>query len=261
MFKIEIDGMTKSLYYSYLMCPMKFKIEAIDCLHQKSSIALLLGTYGHKMIETKRRKDKFILPNVKEGKSVGFLIKSIINILVPAYFQFWSKEEKGKHQPEIIFDVQALARWRLRGRIDDLINDTILDTKFKGRVDDEGIENLLPLNLDGLFLCYANKKHKFILDVVKYPQIKEGKLPDLKKLAKEVQNNPEEYFKRWEMTYTEKDLEYFETELDYNLDKIQKGVFTRNLAACWHCEFSRYCSHGIKSGLIRQEPFSELKEV
>jgi hypothetical protein len=259
-YQIEKNGITKSLLSAYLQCPVRFKL-LTNGYSWKPSVSMMLGTYGHKMIETKRKTGKLICPPVKEGKSLEMLIQPILRVLIPAYFQFWSKEEKANHQPEVLFDTVRLGEIRLRGKIDDIINvHTILDTKFKGRIDEEDIDDLLPLSMDGLFLCYATGKHKFIYDVVRYPQIKERRLPNMEKFVKEVNGSPKDYFKRWEYIFDDQDLELFETELDEHYQRIKtRKRFTRNLSACWNCDFVKYCSKGDKSCLHKSKLFNELE--
>lgn len=258
-FTIEKDGITKSLLSFFMQCPRKFSF-IINGLARKPSVAMTVGTYGHKALEIKRKTGLLRLPVVKEGAYLKSVITGILKILCPAYFDFWQLQENGKpHKPEVVFDLQKDGM-RLRGRIDDQLPDgIILDTKFKGRVDDSAIVNSLKNSIDGLFLCYANNCRDFILDVVKMPRIIEGKEPDYVKINDEVRNNPQEYFKRFQITYSDEDIINFRDELLEYVNLIKCAHNTRNLAACWNCDFVNYCTAGDKTGLMNQELFTELK--
>jgi hypothetical protein len=261
MYQIKKDGITKSLLSIFMQCENKFRI-ITSGLAFKPKLSMLIGTYGHKSIEQHRLTGKIILPKVKEGKYVQTVVHGILKILIPAYFDFWGDaESKADHKVEFLFD-EIKSGMRLRGKIDDVYNhDTVLDTKFKSRIADDSIADLLPLSIDGLFYCYAMGLNKFMIDVVRFPTVKEGKLSDFDKLANEVKNNPQEYFLRKTVEYSIKDIELFETELDEYCDRIEFMEFAkRNLSACWNCEFVKYCTTGDKTGLTNKKLFSELEE-
>lgn len=265
MWNVTEQGISKSLLSTWLHCHRAFRYQVHEELAMKPNIKLLIGTYGHKAIEMMRKTGSFRMPVIKEGLYVKKVIQAILRVTVPSYFDYWSKEEKTLiKSSEEIFDVKCVDL-RLRGRVDAGQNvegeEILMDTKFKGRVDDENILKTIPNNIDGLFYCNALGKKKFIIDVVKFPQLKEGTVPDEEKLAKAITADPAGFFKRFLTTYSIKDIEVFRKELiGYSEDMEHECLYSRNYTSCWHCDYVQYCTLGDKSGLIKQKPFSELED-
>ena len=247
MYSIVKDGITKSLLSLYLHCGKAFYYRTQLLLAKKPDLKMIVGIYGHKMLEIGK------LPSVKEGKFVQIVTHGILKVIIPAYHLYWGAS---KGQKEYIFDVSHNGI-RMRGKIDK-IDKSITDYKFKARFDNE--EGKIANSIDGLFYCTAMNKRVFTLDCLKVPALKFDKVPDFEKYANDIQNNPGDFFIRPNAEYTEDDISLFSSELDEYHKQINSKNFTRNLSACWHCDYLKLCITGDKSGLCKQNLFTELEE-
>jgi hypothetical protein len=255
MYDVDKDGVSYSHLEQYLQCPRAFSLYRQGYC-RKSDVKLELGNYGHKALEVIRKKAAPWRFDPKVGKWEQAIISTILRLLIPAYLQYWKKEEKEvSHNPEVWFDVIKNGL-HLKGKIDDFIgHHTVLDTKFKGRVDDDNIQLLLPLNLQGKVYCYANNVKAFILDAVRFPQIKEFAKPEdiYIKLAADLKNHPDKIFSRNKVTFTNQVMTEFEGWLRRIIDRIRNDKhFDPNYNSCWRCDFVKYCAQGDKSCLHKK---------
>ncbi len=265
-------GVTQSLMAKYMTCPAMF-LHATEGWGGPNTPVMELGTQGHRCIEKKKIDFDFDRTIARADQE---LIKAALSAIMPAYFKRYEKEDaRFSHDPEKLFDVRLDGNgFRLRGKIDDLMTNRfgkwLLETKFKSRIDENGIEKRLAIDWQSYFYAIACKQitGKYplgvIYNVVRYPKLT-GKPRDLFVKTKEsIDDDPDYWFKRWEMRFEKSDLDFFECELRQKLDELsERKIFYRNQCACatgfGACQFIDACTTGSRNGLVRRELFSELK--
>lgn len=269
------DGLSQSFMADYMLCPRKFAIST-HCFAQPAKLVMELGSAGHSALENGGKLnfykfDKMITKNQQEQ------INAIMRALIPAYLKYYAKEDKPwQCTHEHIFDI-TLAGVRLRGKIDGILTSKgitkIRETKFKSRISEDGLEKSLALDWQSLFYMFAYtyefKNHPvggLEYDVVRYPMIKDNMTPkDLyEKVLQGVNDEPENWFKRWETKFSALDVMGFCEELIQKLKEITtREIWYRNECSCsgiYPCAFIDYCTKEDKSNLIVRQLFSELKK-
>jgi hypothetical protein len=103
----------------------------------------------------------------------------------------------------------------------------LLETKTKGRIDEDGLACQLPHDIQTqLYLyvmrqMYDEKPYGVIYDVIRNPQLRVGKNENIKKflsrLGKDVDNRSDHYFKRWDVRMLANDTDKF---VDRFLNKV-----------------------------------------
>jgi hypothetical protein len=269
------DGLTQSLFSDYMLCPRKFAIETHK-LAQPSKFVMELGSAGHSALENGGKLglykfDRVITKNQKEQ------IHAILTALIPAYLKYYAKEdEHWSSFKEYVFDFMFMGV-RLRGKIDGIMYlkhiAKIRETKFKSRISEDGLERGLALDWQSLFYVFAYaqvfKKHPIggvEYDVIRYPTVKDNNLPKElhEKVLQGINDEPENWFKRWETKFTEYDICIFKDDLIAKLIEItNRKVWYRNECSChgaYPCNFIDYCTQEDTSNLIKRELFSELRK-
>lgn len=272
-YSIEKDGISQSLMSLYMQCPRKFAI-ATHGISSPSKFVMELGSAGHSALENDGDLTKYEYP-----KTVSTLereqIAGVLEALIPAYRKHYEKEDKGwKHNREQIFDYR-LSGARIRGKMDSIMTKLtttkIRETKFKARISEDGIEKSLALDWQSLFYMAAYtqvfKKHPkggVEYDVVRYPTIKADSKPKAlyDKVTEGVQEDPGNWFKRWETKFDPVDVMTFTSELLVKLQEIkERKVWYRNECNCfglYACNYIGICTANDRTGLIDRPLFSEL---
>jgi hypothetical protein len=281
------DGFTQSLLGTYMECPRRFYNRAILGLSDKdTSIPMRLGTLGHSAIELFRAgKDWKKVLKMPHEKFAGFTVdemewmKLVISTIMPYYAEIYAAE-KGMIHSERLFDkVKDIADCRmvrLRGKIDGDVttkkSTVIYETKFKAKIPDAQLDEILSLDLQSLFYLTALSTVKVptlehvvgsvVYDVVRYPAFTKKKpFDDVRAEIKAgIEAEPEHWFKRWHTSFTANDLVKFNTDLVHYIQQIRMSMYPRNLKSCMYCKYQRLCATGDKKGLTHKPLFTELTE-
>jgi hypothetical protein len=258
-----------------MLCPRKFAI-GTHKLAQPAKFVMELGSAGHSALENGGKIGLYKFDRIVTRKQKE-QIDAIMRALIPAYLKYYAKEDKAWNcTHEHIFDI-SLSGVRLRGKIDGIMTKAgitkIRETKFKSRISDEGLEKGLALDWQSLFymLAYTTESRRhpsggLEYDVVRYPTVKDNMTPKelYEKVLQGVNDEPENWFKRWQTNFSALDVAFFCDELIQKLKEITtREIWYRNECACngiYPCAFIDYCTKEDKSNLIVRELFSELKK-
>ena len=195
---------------------------------------------------------------------------AVAQTLWPHYVNFWHKrDDKMKFQStEEVFDTQ----WRgvrLRGKIDGTLllsgKEWILETKTKSQISEEDTEDTIAYSFQNLFMLVALRSMKrkpigYVYNVIRNPSFKDEDLVKLcKKIASDVVERPDHYFKRFEVVYTEKNIAAFEEELASKLAEFTAWCLGdmmtyKNETACigrGRCPYIKACASGTKIGYVK----------
>jgi len=287
-YDLHKDGITQSLLAQYKMCPRKFKFET-DGLCGGGSLAREFGSFFHYLLEQcyknqcvniQKEIDKYEFDKTVSTEDAEYC-RAYAGVMVPFYMTLYKKEfagALGTCSPEIQLDTE-FADFRIRGKIDCAFDKkgkvTLLETKTKGQIPEDKILNFLPIDWQTLFYdngytCQFNKQpEKIIYNVIRFSKksMKEGIVAFQEKLLSEVKKNPSYFFMRWETTYSQKDRDLFQMELQATLCQVEQSFvddyFPRNLCACmapYACSFIGLCATGEKTGLLKKSShFPELE--
>jgi len=198
--------------------------------------------------------------------------------LYEEYIEYWEDDfERDFFEVEGVFDV-VFATFRLRGRRDGVFNvkpkgkknkrrsprPWLLETKTASGIDASTLDLRLNFDFQNLFYITAfeietgEKLAGVLYNVVVKPQIKVGTKanPDIQSYAASVKeaikSDPEKYFHRFEVVYSEATKKRFREDLEIILWEFYewvtgKGRTFHNPEACvtrWSCEFLSACASG-----------------
>jgi len=183
------------------------------------------------------------------------LIFGIIKSMIPEYFERWNGDLSGKYKhgnstvrPEkwIAFEHRFKISYQysdgkstyLTGALDGCFYDKkknlwLFETKTKGMIDEEGIQDILPVDIQVMLYLYAmqteyKKRPEGVLyNVIRRPgqrQLKDESLKSfLERIQKEVSNHKkyDHYFKRWELSITDKEMQDWKIEF---LDPVMQEI-------------------------------------
>jgi hypothetical protein len=279
------DGYTQSLLCKYLQCQRQFYFRTQVGLSKNGNLPMTLGSLGHAAIELFRKGKSwktaltdFPFPAYLKQGEIEWA-KAVIGAIMPHYVTMYKKEHRTAWKPEVLINTE-FGGHLLRGKVDGvgtrIQGDTaIIETKFKSRISDDKIDNLLAMDFQSMFYLVALAQQQereldtVVYDVVRYPAFTQKSPAQVyKELSAEIARNPEYYFRRWVTTYQPEDIEVFIGELRYLLDEIagqqwsmsirrHRGI--RNLTACNFCDYLTKCSTGIDKALKVRPLFEELK--
>lgn len=194
-------------------------------------------------------------------------IKAVAYVIVSEYMRHYSKDFETMEiiGAENVFDV-IWKGYRLRGKKDlrfRIAGDKwLIETKTMARIDEGEIKDKISFDFQSQFYTHAEEvEYKervcgVIYNVVRNPGHKIGKDESLKtfsdRLRKSIRKDPEHFFKRWSIPYTDSDKKEFQTELFYKLQEIDmllhgKLHVYRNEKNCvtrFQCSFLRACASG-----------------
>jgi hypothetical protein len=272
------DGITQSMLVDFLTCREKsrLKLNRWEGIHAGSFGALHRGDFIHYFLEHiyqagghEHLFEEWCKKNKHDESHPDILqIGEVCSALLPAYTNHW-KSRDIKYEwvsLEKTFDV-TWNGFRLRGKIDGILKLTvngsiyIFETKTKAQVDEDGIINQLQFDFQNFFyltVCrdILNIPAKGIIyNIIRWPNSR------LKKdLTSHIREDPNHYFKRYEVAYSLKDVQIFRDELisillDFNAWRKGQISHYKNPSACFKgnmkCEFLKICSSGTTAGFSK----------
>lgn len=226
-------------------------------------------------------------------------------ILLNGYFQTWTHEDEkfwvvreetfhhryGGHLAHLpSTDWSDELTIPLRGRWDGLFEDKegrlwLHETKTKGQIDEDGLQNTLHLNLQTMLYAYAAEKvhgqpvFAVLYDVVRRPQLKRKVNETLhdfhQRIKADVTDRPDHYFKRWTVELSESDTSVWEhytlRPIVAEIEAWWRGFFTiqkplpqlnpkhymnpNSLFTAWgHCDLFPILTAGDTTGFVQREP-------
>lgn len=161
----------------------------------------------------------------------------------------------------------------LIGKIDNGFMDKkklwLMETKTKGQISDEELENALLIDLQIKFYLTAGKLHfGKTPEGVLYNIIRRPKHKIMANFKKKLKEEPEHFFTRYEVSFTRPDMQRFQEELRLMLEEFVQWTegdlpTYHNYKSClgrkWNCDFLRLCATGDKSlYYTRENLFEEL---
>lgn len=270
-FSLEETGVTQSLLAVFLQCRRKFLFKINRYYIPSNSKALHFGTMIHAMLAQWYETGKY---NIDNWKDTDFrldteeieLQKAKAECLLPVYTRIYKKEKL--QEIEEVFEYEFLG-FKLLVKVDGLkIDKTVkpIDHKTAGRIDDETLLDKLQLDFQLLFYASVMNNYESIkcngayYNVIRNPGHKLNKGETYKKykerLLKEIEKNPEHFFKRFEISLTQRDIEVYRAELLLKLKEMEMVVnkelpIYRNESACiqgqFKCEYLATCLSGNMS--------------
>jgi hypothetical protein len=214
---------------------------------------------------------------------------TLLEAVLPGYFKFWGAEDFGRvNWVEL---EQEFLTWfegfPLRGKIDGVYRDGtkklwVLETKTKGRIEEETMDDLLAFDFQSDLYClaaedvYKEPVKGVRYNIIRRPGEKIGKGDKRKSLAQlrdfitqKVEKDPAHYFVRYRIERVKKDMETFKAELRPKLkeykDWLEGRLPTyRNETACMDrygsCRFLKICASNNFAGFYRPKHFIEGKK-
>jgi len=157
----------------------------------------------------------------------------------------------------------------------------LFETKFKARIDEEGIEDMLPLDLQvmlylyALSMIYGKQPMGVLYNVIRRPALHQKKGEPLKEYADRVFEDaaarPDHYFIRWDMKITKAEIEAWKVgTLDPLMADVRNwaegGPHYLNSEALitkyGRCDLYEYIVRGSRSLYYRRaSAFNELEET
>lgn len=283
-YSLHSDGLTQSLISAWCECPQKFeyKINRWEGFQRDTTN---FGTLFHDALEmiynikNRAPTEKDIYDFLEDHDDLNGM-KAIV--LLNEYIKVYKGDFKNKRfiAVEKVFDVPYNGV-RLRGKFDGLYTAKdgslwIIEHKTKSQINEDDLMLKLSFDFQNQFyiVCagihYKKPIAGILYNVIRNPAhkqgAKEGRVDFQKRLQKEVAENPDHFFKRFEVPYTKKQMTMFtEKELPAKIESIERRVVYKNQGACsspFRCSFLNACGTGSMNGYTAtKDPFSELKEV
>lgn len=289
------DGITQSVLATWLSCRMKGKLyldgwrpdsQRRDALDFGNLFHLKLEYHYSKkpgdVVKLWREKCKKEGPVNTEDMEV---IEAQFETLWPFYVKAHAKADAKltwNGRLEQVFDVLWNGH-RLRGKVDGspTVNKKLwnFETKTKSTIDEDGLMLALEMDLQNMFYMTAmqtNEKRPVgvIYNVIRRPGLKYdiNALPAYQeKLTVAIQKEPDHYFKRFEVTYTDKQLKIFQAELKDQLQEFTdwcngKVPTYKNTQACVSrgtCQYLKLCASAMEADVGYNKDgvlFKELAE-
>ena len=297
-FDLATQGVSQSLLGHWTKCRVlgRYQLEGWELPLNKEAAAF--GSLFHKMLEHgynsvrttktvpdfKDLMDRWLKDNagrIQDMQMVEVLMAKAEAIWEPYWRQWW--DEDVENCEWVASEAQFDIRWhgyRLRGMRDGIFvrknTVTLLESKTKTRIDPYGLLLALPYDWQNQFYLIASRAEgtpvrHVCYNCIRRPALRQGKretLPEYANRMKEhVADKPDDYFIRFEISYSEATLARFEQELLLKLRDFEAWLknpeFTYPVqAACqgfWNCEFMEACSSGDMVGYTRtHQLFREL---
>ena len=230
-------GISYSLLSKFVDCRERFRISTVEMYtpnFRKDSLDF--GTMFHKALEliaagkTTIEINKRLHTQYRDTSIDPMLIK-IAATMVPLYNRFYSSEKYKYVAQEEVFDIPYVSQTngrviRLRGRWDEVFERNkklwLQENKTKAQIQDNVITQTLPYDLQTMLYCYTLQIHKkreiggVLYNVVRRPLLKQGDkesdMAYLKRIADDVSDRPEHYFKRFENEFYPGAISHFATQ-------------------------------------------------
>lgn len=299
------DGLTQSMLKTYMSCPHAF-LFSINRWEQIGKVwKTNFGNFFHEILayfienpadalkEDWEKTANEVIDSYLSKEDLRELPdeietdRGLVIALIGGYLNQY-KEDFAKFKPyevEKTFDAEYRG-FRLRGKIDAVIKNQNgelwkQEHKTSGRISEDIKIASLAFDFQNLFYTFVKKRvlgediKGTIYNVNRKPQLRKRKtenLPDfIKRVREDIDSRPEWYYYRYEIQYTERDLDRFQQDLDSLLNEIKDVVggkiipIRRNYMSCdrgmYPCDFLEMCSSGLKDKFYQKEIlFTELAE-
>lgn len=320
------DGVTQGSIGLFLQCREQFRLKMLDGLsHKTPSEAIEFGSAFHAMLADIHgkgwsinkaaqaylvhwKKNKYLLP--VDIEKITFIVSTVSSILREYLIQ-WEKDDAKKktrwvareevfrvpvkvHVPANSVLMSRVIEIILTGRWDGIFADTkktnrLFETKTKSQIDEDGIMDALPFDLQTMLYCYTAQEHfgkrvsGTIYDVIRRPALRQGATETLtgfcERIDRDVKARPAHYFKRYRVTLDSKAIERF---VEHQLKPILRDMVNwyedmlQHLASPWEspshymnsnnlftrfgkCDVFAVITRGATHGLYRRSvPYPEL---
>lgn len=298
------DGISQSLYSEFAMCRVRGRLSANRWALPGKVRNTWFGSLVHEVLDrmysAKRVPGhsqiiKYIDEVFEKLKADGLkasmaqeqleLHAAKAEAVLVAYSEIYSEEwAQNKYAPpEHAFDIKW-GGYRLRGKIDGTFRAKdgtlwLMEHKTKGRIDVEFLMKHLAFDFQNLLYTLAHSTESgeaprgVLYNILRTPQNKPHSGETLSafksRLYSEIKKDPANYFLRFPVSYTKKDLSVFSSELRAQLgevDAVMLGELPtyRNSHAClspFPCQYLQACSCGHMEGYERKATlFTELVE-
>ena len=303
-YNLQRDGISQSMLHEYMECPYAFMFNAQRWHRSCEKQTTYFGSLFHEVLAHFIEFPASVLRIDRDALSLkiidDYLLKSPMSLpsdeletrkgltiaLISAYLDHYAEDFK-KWKPvevEQTFDVMYKGRFRLRGKIDAIIEkpDGSIwkeEHKTSSRINEDVKCTTLSMDLQNQFYTFVKKRLLglpvvgTIYNVNRVPQLRKGKTESVSefvtRVREDIAKRPEWYFYRFEVIYTDRDLDRFEIELTSWLEEIEQTVegfripIRRNICSCdnkmYPCEYIAMCASGQTNG-YKQVPslFTEL---
>ncbi len=287
--------LTNSARSSFLNCRRKYQYSYVYGLApRKPSIPFLVGGLYHNALDrayTNRfnidlKAERRVAEKAceKASRAPGLSSEesdkiwtqsSIVMGLLTGYQKLYMKQDKERWEvieAEGAFDVPLPNGWRYRGKTDLVVREkktkavVLVEHKTTGRLD-AGYIAKLPLDNQILGYIWAKNKEKLgirkvVYNVAKKPGIRLTQKESLKDFCKRLENeylsNPGAYYYRETLTFEQKDVDNFATEMFKFVDEVDRCQDTKhyyqNTGQCTAmgvCPFMNLCVSGVTEDNLR----------
>lgn len=298
-YSISKTGITQSLIKTWLFCPLAF-LYVVNLFRPKKpkSPALTWGSLVHDVLEkiynrhrigkkiTDYMINKWIDAYELEGRSMSEseFDKAKASVILTEYVRYYPEDFTRRKWLALEPTMKVMYMgFKLMGKIDGKfsVKEKIwhLETKTKSIIDSDTLQLALSFDFQNLMYILMDEKKTgqkiqgVLYNVIRNPGHRQLAGESLKeycqRLRAEIQKNPEHFFIRFEIAYTEKDKKNFQDELMKKLSIINsmtKGElrFFKNENSCvggrFKCDYLEACSTGVIGNNYRKEKelFPEL---
>lgn len=258
---IEKDGMTQSLWKTWMSCPRKFLL-ALNQYESKLSIPKFsFGDLGHYILDkayTRKKPptdlyiNKFIDDYEKEnGERVKIIGKEEFEKLAAkalattsAYFEYYADDFKNKTWlgTEQVFAVRfngIKLRGKYDGKFKQKSNNWLFESKFYSQINEENLINQLAIDFQSNYyhladhiLCKEYSKgilYNVVRNTGKKPLKAESLPAYVKRIKAEILKTPDYFFYRFPVTITIKRAKAFQSELKKLIDDLKNRISEENL--------------------------------
>lgn len=310
IYKIE-DGITQSILNSWLNCRRSAEFSFNGWKQPKIKTSLTYGSIFHDLLEklydgvikgeidqhtdfskfAKKQGKLWIKKHADRYAGPGEYEEAVWQVhracaIFEVYCEIYIKGDLKKDWQAVegTFDVQ-FKRWRLRGRRDGEFQRKgklwLLETKTKGRIDENAIMTKVNFDFQSLFYlltmeietgCKPQQIAGVLYNVIRNPSLKltqkESQRAHLERIQADARERPDHYFMRYEATFDVPLRERFKKELENKLIEFEawmKGLLPTypregGCIGIWHCSFLSACASGTMSGYVNTgRMFEELE--
>lgn len=203
-------------------------------------------------------------------ESVEEEYKAVAQVTLEAYFEHYADDFKFEFiELERMFDVQWNG-FRLIGKKDGLFKHSgkkwLFEHKTKGQINETALEQYLELDFQTFYYILADEIERgeradgTCYNVIRRFKGGPGKTETLpafcKRLKEIIRKDPEHFFKRWHVEYTDAQHEQFRHELLHKFKHLEsvligKSPLLRNESNCFSgfpCDYLKACAQGTMSG-------------
>lgn len=296
-YQFDKDGITQGLAADFATCRQRFLFRINGWRSdEEESEPLFFGSLCHEILEkfytTKSKRFALLIPGlVREyAKEHGWEDEEVPQLkaiaLLTVYTEVYAKDKANivPIRTEEVFRTPGFGTM-LRGR-KDLVFEFLksrkkwmMEHKTKGRIDHEFLGYQLSHDIQNHFYdLHEITEHTIpftgiLYNILRTPQLRPKKKetgPEfLARLFQEIREQSNDYFFRYEVTFTKQDRTRFASELKLKVDEMKlylqgKLAHYRNEAACqtpFRCRYLKACTSGLMTGYTKHKIiFPELED-